>query len=260
MCSANVLSSDAVVKEWALTLESTIDIDSSPHPLDDPVGGSLYGEHRRFAGWVGRICRYDPEVAGFVGHPPVLGQRDWTDLATLLGPGGSTALRGDGHVPPVGWTILHELDSVQMDGSALHVADDPELETLTAADVPEILNLIARTEPGPYAPRTIEMGTYLGLRVHGRLVAMAGERLHPPGWTEISAVCTDARFRGRGFATRLIRAIGAGIRARGEIPFLHALAHNTTAISLYESLGFTLRKRSKLTIVQAPSASASDLR
>ncbi|WP_433734198.1 GNAT family N-acetyltransferase [Nocardia sp. CA-129566] len=236
-----------------MTTESTIDIDTSLHPLDDPVRASLRGEHRRFASWMGRVGRYDPEVARFFGHPPVLDDQDWADLATLLGPGGSTALRGYGHVLPEGWTVLDEFGSVQMDGTALRVAHDPELDVLTAADVPEILDLIARTAPGPYAPRTIEMGTYLGLRVDGRLVAMAGERLHPPGWTEISAVCTDAEFRGRGFASRLIRAVGAGIRARGETPFLHAVAHNATAISLYETLGFTLRKRSPLTIVQAPA-------
>ncbi|RDI54395.1 GNAT family N-acetyltransferase [Nocardia mexicana] len=236
-----------------MTLESAIDVDTSLHPLDDPVRGSLRGEHRRFASWVGRIGRYDPEVARFVGHPAVLDAQDWADLATLLGPGGSTGLRGPDHVPPDGWTVLDKLPSVQMDGTGLRVAHDPEFEVLTAADVPEILELIARTEPGPYAPRTIEMGTYLGLRVDGRLVAMAGERMHPPGWTEISAVCTDAEFRGRGLASRLIRAVGAGIRARGETPFLHALARNTTAISLYETLGFTLRQRSALTIVQAPS-------
>ncbi|MCM6775382.1 GNAT family N-acetyltransferase [Nocardia sp. CDC159] len=235
-----------------MSTESTIEIDTAPHPLDDPVRASLQGEHRRFARWVGRIGRYDPEVARFVGHPPVLEERDWADLATLLGPGGATALRGPDHVPPPGWTVLDRFGSVQMDGSGLRVAHDPDLERLTAADVPEILALIARTEPGPFAPRTIEMGRYLGLRVDGRLVAMAGERMHPPGWTEISAVCTDAEFRGRGFASRLVRAVGAGIRARGEIPFLHATATNTTAIGLYERLGFTLRQRSMLTIVQAP--------
>ncbi|MFF2083501.1 GNAT family N-acetyltransferase [Nocardia sp. NPDC058176] len=235
-----------------MTIESIIDVDTALHPLDDPVRSSLRGEHHRFADWVGRIGRYDPEVAKFVGHPPALDEQDWRDLATVVGPGGITGLRGFGHVPPPGWTVIEEFRSVQLDGTGLRVATDPELEILTAADVPEILELIARTEPGPFAPRTIEMGTYLGLRVDGRLVAMAGERMHPPGWTEISAVCTDAEFRGRGFAGRLVRAVGAGIRARGETPFLHAVAYNTTAISLYETLGFTLRKKSVVTLVQAP--------
>ncbi|MEC3952526.1 GNAT family N-acetyltransferase [Nocardia sp. CDC153] len=241
-----------------MTTESTLDtalstLETPLHPLDDPVRTSLRGAHHRFAEWSGRIGRYDPEVARFVGHPPVLDEQDWADLANLLGPGGITGLRGEGHEPPPGWTILDRFGSVQMDGSGLRVAHDPDLEVLTAADVPEILELIARTEPGPYAPRTIEMGTYLGIRIGGRLVAMAGERLHPPGWTEISAVCTDAEFRGRGFGSRLVRAVGAGIRDRGEIPFLHAVAHNATAISLYETLGFTLRKRGTLTLVQAPA-------
>ncbi|MCU1642937.1 MAG: hypothetical protein JWN03_3212 [Nocardia sp.] len=235
-----------------MTTESIVEIGTSLHPLDDPVRASLRGVHSRFAHWVGEIGRYDPEVARFIGHPPVLEEQDWADLAAVLGPGGGTALRGHGHVLPDGWTLLDQFGSVQMDGTGLEVAHDPELEVLTAADVPEVLELIARTEPGPYAPRTIEMGTYLGLRVDGKLVAMAGERMHPPGWTEISAVCTDAEFRGRGLATRLIRAVGAGIRARGETPFLHAVAHNTTAISLYETLGFTLRKRGQLSLVQAP--------
>src|SRR5690606_38986265 len=131
--------------------------------------------------------------------------------------------------PPPGWEVLGSFGLVQMDGTGLVVEPDPELVVLGPTDVPEILELVARTRPGPYLPRTVEMGTYPGIRVNGRLVAMAGERLHPPGWTEISAVCTDADFRGCGFGTRLVKAVGAGIRARGEIPFLHASAANMTA-------------------------------
>ncbi|GAB7003701.1 hypothetical protein JCM18899A_11720 [Nocardioides sp. AN3] len=66
-----------------------------------------------------------------------------------------------------------------------------------------MLALVERNKPGQFLPGTPQMGTYLGIRHEGRLVAMAGERLHPPGWTEISAVCTDADFRGRGLAGRL---------------------------------------------------------
>ena len=80
---------------------------------------------------------------------------------------------------------------------------------------------------------------------------MAGERLRPPGWTEISAVCTDAAHRGQGLATRLITAVGAGIQERGDTPFLHTLAANVTAIRLYESLGFTLRRTTRFRVVRS---------
>ncbi|MEU4215657.1 GNAT family N-acetyltransferase [Actinoplanes sp. NPDC026623] len=66
----------------------------------------------------------------------------------------------------------------------------------------------------------------------GALVAMADERLHPPGWTEISAVCTDPAHRGQGLATRLVRAV-AGIRARGEIPFLHTSTRGLRSARLH---------------------------
>jgi predicted GNAT family acetyltransferase len=116
-----------------------------------------------------------------------------------------------------------------------------------------MLDLVARTQPGPFRPRTIEMGTYLGIRRGGALVAMAGERLHPPGWTEISAVCTDPAFRRQGLASRLVLAVAAGIRARGETPFLHAAASNTTAIRVYEALGFRLRRRTTFATLRVPA-------
>lgn len=123
---------------------------------------------------------------------------------------------------------------------------------LGADDVPEMLDLVARTEPGPFRPRTIELGTYVGIRDQGNLVAMAGERLRLPSWTEISAVCTDHAYRGRGLATRLLRTVVSGIRVRGEVPILHASADNANAIRLYENLGFRIRRRIPFRIVSAP--------
>jgi predicted GNAT family acetyltransferase len=82
---------------------------------------------------------------------------------------------------------------------------------------------------------------------------MAGERVHPAGYTEISAVCTDAEARKQGLATRLMRAIAAGIEARGETPMLHVLADNHSAIRVYEALGFDIRAAFETLIVQAPS-------
>lgn len=114
---------------------------------------------------------------------------------------------------------------------------------LDAADVPQMLDLVAQTQPGPFWPRTLELGTYLGIRDGGALVAMAGERLRPPGWTEISAVCTAPEARGRGHAARLVSALVARILTRNERPFLHVAETNTGAIALYERLGFASRKR-----------------
>lgn len=134
----------------------------------------------------------------------------------------------------------------------LDAAPDAEAVRLGPADVPDMLDLVERTQPGPFEPRTVELGTYLGIRRDGALVAMAGERLHPPGWTEISAVCTDPGHRGEGLATRLILAVAHGIRERGETPFLHTAASNTGAIRLYESLGFRLRRRVRFMAARVP--------
>ncbi|MEV4297112.1 GNAT family N-acetyltransferase [Microbispora rosea] len=142
---------------------------------------------------------------------------------------------------------------VQLAGEDVVPAPDDEAVRLEAADVPEMLDLVARTQPDPFRPRTIEMGTYLGIRRRGALVAMAGERLHPPGWTEISAVCTHPAFRRQGLASRLVPAVAAGIRARGETPFLHAAPTNTPAIRAYEALGFRLRRRTSFVIVRVPA-------
>ncbi|MET8152889.1 GNAT family N-acetyltransferase [Actinoplanes sp. NPDC049668] len=221
--------------------------------LDNPAWASLRGAHARFARVVGRAARYDPEVAPFhaVSDPAEAGA--WADLRALVGPGAELTLTGDDLVAPPGWTLLERIGGVQLVDVALRAEPDPEAVTLTASDVPEMLDLVGRTKPGPFLPRTVELGTYLGIRRGGALIAMAGERLHPPGWTEISAVCTDPAHRGRGLATRLVRAVAAGIRERGETPLLHTAAGNTAAIRLYQELGFRLRRRPTFWRFRAPA-------
>jgi ribosomal protein S18 acetylase RimI-like enzyme len=227
---------------------------SAPHPLDNAVLASLTGPHARFAQRRGSVLRYPADVSPFFAMPAWPDDADWADAAALVGPGGLLPLTGVQGPPPPGWEMMARGAGLQMTGEDLAVAADPEAVVLGPADVPEMLDLVARTKPGPFLPRTVELGTYLGIRRRGGLVAIAGERLHPPGWTEISAVCTDAAWRGQGLATRLTRAVGAGIRARGEIPFLHAAAGNTPAIRLYQELGFRLRRTIGFAAARVPEA------
>lgn len=221
--------------------------------LDNPVWSSLSGPHARFAERHGQVLRYQTDVAPFLALPDRPDEAAWRDLAAFAGPGAEVTVTAGAVTPPAGWEIVEEFPAVQLVDDGIEGVEDPEAIALGPADVPDMLDLVERTKPGPFLPRTIELGTYLGIRRDGALVAMAGERLHPPGFTEVSAVCTDPDHRGQGLAARLVLAVVAGIKARGEIPFLHATQTNTGAIRLYESLGFRVHRRPVFVVARVAS-------
>jgi ribosomal protein S18 acetylase RimI-like enzyme len=232
---------------------------ADPHVLDHAAWAALAGPHRHLAEVVGRAARYRTDVAPFVAVADPADPQSWADAAKLIGPGNTFALAGAVSLPE-GWAVREPLQGVQMVATpALVARPDADAVPLGPADVPEMLDLVARTQPGPFLPRTIDMGAYYGLRHRGRLVAMAGERVRPPGWTEVSAVCTDAEHRGQGLAGRLVRHVAAGVRARGETPFLHAAATNTGAIGLYESLGFAIRRTIDFHTLRVPGTAQDGL-
>src|SRR5450759_2462139 len=217
--------------------------------LDNPVYAALCGAHAQFAQVRGRSRRYPVDVAPFLALPSPPSAEDWLDAAGLVAPGTYAAVRYDGPELPDAWRAVAAFDLVQMIGERVTGVDCPEAIPLGAADVPEMLELVAQTDPGPFLTRTIELGDYLGIRCDGALVAMAGERFHLDGWTEISAVCTKPDHRGRGLASQLIGALIAGIQLRSQRAFLHVLSTNTGAIRLYEELGFRVRHTATITVV-----------
>lgn len=221
--------------------------------LDNPLYAALEGPHAHFAQVSGRARRYPQDVAPFLALPSAPSAQDWQDAGTLLTPGSFAAVLGATADLPEGWQPLQAFDLVQMVGEEVTGSAFPEAVTLGPADVPEMLELVSETEPGPFLPRTIELGEYLGVRRDGVLVAMAGERLRLEGWTEISAVCTAPGHRGQGLASRLVGALIAAIQLRSERVFLHVLATNTGAIRLYQELGFRIRETATLTVVTRPA-------
>lgn len=222
--------------------------------LDNPAWHSLAGPHAQFAIGDDLVRQYPADVAPFVAVRTWGDPRVWDALAELVGPAAEIGLSSTDELPPEGWEILGRGDGVQLvETSALAPRPFEEAIELGVDDVPEMLALVERNQPGPFRPRTHELGRYIGIRHEGRLVAMAGERLHPEGWTEISAVATDAEHRGRGLASRLVLDVAFHIQERGDRAMLHAAATNVGAIAVYERLGFALRRHTTFSFVRTPA-------
>ena len=152
---------------------------------------------------------------------------------------------------PAEFNVLLAKPGEQMAGTPAEAAiAGVELVTLGAADVAEMIALTELTKPGPFGTRTHELGTFLGIRIDGKLVAMAGERMKPGNYTEMTAICVHPDHRGRGYAQMLLGAVARQILARGEIPFLHVFSDNSSAIALYERQGMKIRRQLQVTVLQ----------
>jgi ribosomal protein S18 acetylase RimI-like enzyme len=237
------------------------------HVLDNPVWHALTGPQRALGRTTELAGRFDPDVAPFGALASgSVTDSVWEDLAQLVGPKGTVSLTGDLPDLPPGWTVIARFDGMQMVGDGarrlgMDVGSSPPGSAESGLPVPvllgsddssEMLALVEVTRPGPFERRTVELGGYLGIRIDGQLVAMAGERLRPPGYAEISAVATDPNYQRRGLAGHLVLAVAEGILRRGDIPFLHASTTNMGAIRLYESLGFTIRRPVAFLLLEAP--------
>jgi predicted GNAT family acetyltransferase len=223
---------------------------SFAHTLDRPVWHALTTRQTNLSQGTARALRYASDYGVFaaaVDDSP----ESQAALATLVPAEGSVVLLQAGAAPlPPGTAVMSCAAGRQMILEKLTPGEpDIPVASLTDDDAAEMLTLALLTKPGPFFSRTHELGDFIGVKQDGRLVAMAGERMKPAGFTEISGVCTLPGYRGRGYAGSLMRIVAARILARGETPFLHVYATNTGAIALYESLGFTLRRPVTMTVL-----------
>jgi predicted GNAT family acetyltransferase len=221
------------------------------HPLDRPIWSALTTRQAHLASGTRRALYFDRDYAAFAASIDDTAE-SLAELAAIVPRQGYVILLQAGAVPePPGAVAVSRTAGVQMVLDALTPGEpDFAVAPLTDDDAADMLALATLTKPGPFFVRTHALGTFIGVKHDGRLVAMAGERMQPTGFTEISGVCTHPDFRGRGYAGGLMRLAAARILARGETPFLHARAANTGAIALYETLGFRLRRAVTIAAVE----------
>jgi predicted GNAT family acetyltransferase len=229
--------------------------DRTDHPLDRPVWSALTSE-RQAALAVGAngALRFAPGYGVFaasVDQSP----ESLKAMAALERPEGIIATV-EAVAPPLppGLVALKEATLAQMVLVELTPAKarDIIIEPLTEADAPAMQALAKLTEPGPFFDKTHQLGDFFGVKQDGRLLAMAGERMKPDGFTEVSGVCAHPDARGRGYAGALMRTVIERILARGETAFLHSYAHNAGAIALYRALGFEVRCEMAMRMLVSP--------
>lgn len=227
------------------------------HVLDDPVWSSLTGPDSTFAVGSENALSYRRDTSPFAAISAASSDA-LTELAELASAEHPVALVNPGPLP--GWTTVASLQGFQMISVEAVPPKDgaEEVVALGEGDIAEMLELTTLTKPGPFLPRTFDLGGYIGVRENGRLIAMAGERMHPTGWAEVSAVCTHPDFRGRGLGARMLLTVAENIRARGAIPFLHVTVENVGASRLYEKLGFEKRVELSIDLVR-PAAPTSTI-
>ena len=221
------------------------------HPLDHPVWNALTSSQRALAEGGTLARRYPPAVAPFAAMTDMSPQSfaalgalmTASDQAVLFTPEPVTA--------PAEFKVLLAKTGEQMIGTPAETAGrTADIVTLGPDDASAMVELTKLTKPGPFTLRTHELGTFLGIRIDGQLVAMAGERMKPANYTEITAVCVHPAHRGRGYAQTLLGAVARQISARGEIPFLHVFSDNDSAIALYRRQGMEIRRRLCVTVLE----------
>ena len=220
--------------------------------LDNPVWSALNTHQKHFA--VGNsLAKHFPNDVLWFGGMADKTSKALDAMTELLISSQKTVawMTGEKLEIPKTLTLIAEREVSQMICETAFPVPNINMHKLSSDNLPAMLELVELTKPGPFARRSIELGQFWGMSINGSLVAMTGERIRLPGFTEVSSVCTHPDFRGRGFASALIAKVCEGIFAKGEIPFLNVLTSNSGARQVYEKLGFFERKEMFVTVLRA---------
>lgn len=225
--------------------------DSFSHPLDHPIWTALTTTQQALAEGDARARRYPTDMTPFADMQD-LSVENFAALAAMMSPTDIAVLFTPEAVKaPAVFKVMLAETGEQMIGTPVETpTDGVDIVTLGVDDVPAMMALTALTKPGPFSARTHELGTFLGIRVDGQLVAMAGERMKPARYTEMTAVCVHPSHRGRGYGQMLLGAVARQIVSRDEIPFLHVFSSNHSAIALYRRQGMEIRRRFHVTVLK----------
>lgn len=222
-------------------------------PLENVIWQALTTRQAQFAESCGEARRFQREVTLLSAFREP-GDQGYESLAELVGLEGTAAVFLDEpYEDRKGWEVVATAPLLQMiseSGAQPHNSSRAETLDLGPLDSAEMIELTSLTKPGPFGKRTHELGNYVGIRHEGRLVAMSGQRLQIPGYTEVSAVCTHPDHIGKGYAAAVMLEVMQRIRDGGETPFLHVRGDNERAIALYERLGFRIRKRGHFAVLR----------
>lgn len=210
--------------------------------LDNPFWSSLQSRHRHIALLAGEVARFPPEFAPFLGVANA--DVDAAEvIASLLGPTESVYLLGVVPGLNTDWRMEAFKPLAQMVCDApLEIIDGPEIIPLGDEHRADVLELTSRIYPHYFRQRTMDMGRYFGIYQGEKLAAMIGERLGTDSHQEISAVCTDPDFNGRGYARRLLAMLSNDNLDRNRLPFLHVSHENQRALRMYENMGYRIRR------------------
>lgn len=220
--------------------------------LDNIFWHTLAGSHAKYANGTHDARRYAPGFSPIVGFAD-LEHPNFAALAPFCEVGEHFYCDGWAGSAPAGWRVDMESTMFRMVWDAPMPATDaaPDAVALGPEHASQALELATLTRPGPFGPRTIELGEYFGFFDGPRLVAMAGERMCAAGLREISGVCTHPDFQGRGFARRLVAKLVRRQMQRNETPFLHVMRDNGATHRRYQRMGFHDYQESVVRVVSA---------